>query len=376
MKMLQYAVGNAKGGLTQYILQNCQYINRNKFQNGLISFEKNLDFKEEYLKLKIDIFTLSNPLKIIKYMKELKQIKKNDYNIMHIHLSYNKFLILLEAKLLGFTVILHSHSTGIERNGILYDIVKISSHYIGKLITPLLVDKYLACSHLAAKWMFPKHIIKSQNYVIAKNAINIDTFIYNQIKQKQTRENLKISNNCVGRFSYPKNHIFLVKIFSEIVKKNEDSKLLFIGGYTNKDKHIFDNIQNLVKTLNLENKIIFLGKRNDVFDLFQAMDCFVLPSLFEGLPIVGIEAQTSGLPTFFSDKITKEVGVSHLANFISLEKEPKFWAEEILKCKNQKRFSPIEEIRTAGYDIKEEIKNMEDFYIDCINNKEENINGN
>ena len=120
----------------------------------------------------------------------------------------------------------------------------------------------------------------------------------------------------------------------------------------------------ILKKLGLEKNVKFLGMRNDVQELMQAMDCFILPSKFEGLPLVGIEAQTAGLPCYFSDVITEEVKITDLVNFISLNKSSLFWAKEVVKSKTFKRKDVSNEIIEAGYDINTEIKKIEKFYKD------------
>ncbi len=163
----------------------------------------------------------------------------------------------------------------------------------------------------------------------------------------------------IGRFTYQKNHEYLLKIFAEVLLKRPNSKLVLIGDGDN-----LQNIKDLVKEKKLYDKILFLGNRKDVPELMQIMDCFVLPSRFEGLPIVGIEAQTAGLPCFFADTITKELGITDLAHFIPLQVTPKEWVEQILQNSNIDRKDMSKEISAAGYDIKTEIKNMEKIYIE------------
>ena len=373
IKILQYHISNVKGGVENYLCQNYEFIDKNNFQFEFLTYDDKLNFQEHFENLGAKFYKIPKKLSYIKYILFFKKIKKSTgIKILHLNLSWLSVYILLVAKFSGFNrVVLHSHSSNVAITNGAKKIRKVISHNILKKFLPYIVTDFLACSELAAKWMFPNSIIKNKQYKIAKNAIDLDKFTYNEVMRQQKRDELKINNDCfvighIARFCYQKNNEFVIKIFNEIIKLNPNSKLLLVGGYQEKDKTIFEKAQKLVDELNLTNKIIFLGKRNDVVELMQAMDCFILPSLFEGLPIVGVEAQASGLPSFFADTITTEIGISNLANFISLEKEPKFWAEEILKTKRQKRFSPIDEIRKAGYDIKEEVKNMEKFYKEIL----------
>lgn len=367
IRILQSSVANAKGGLTHYICQNYINLNKTLLQFDFITHDKKLSFENDFIKSGAKFYRLPRSRNFISYILALKKLKK-EHRIMHIHLAYNNPLPILATKIVGFDkIILHAHANGFEETKFIQRTLKKILHNVGKILSPYLVTNFLACSDISAKWMFSNSIFKNKRYEIAKNAIDLDKFAYNEIIQKQKRDELNIADDCfvighVGRFCYPKNHKFILEIFNEIVKKNPNSKLLLVGGYIEKDRHIFENTQNLVKNFNLENKVIFLGKRDDISELYQAMDCFVFPSIFEGFGMVALEAQASGLPTFISDCLSKELVISNLANFVSLQKKPDFWAEEILKTKEQKRFSPIKEIRKAGYDIKEEIKNIEKFY--------------
>lgn len=138
--------------------------------------------------------------------------------------------------------------------------------------------------------------------------------------------------------------------------------MLLIGDSVD-DYTYLNRARELVKNLSLENVVYFLGMRNDVPQLMQAMDVFLLPSHFEGLPVVGIEAQAAGLPSFFSNTITKEVGVTNLAHFISLEEEPKKWADIVVNFSNIDRQSRLSDLQNAGYDINSTIKKIEELYL-------------
>ena len=113
----------------------------------------------------------------------------------------------------------------------------------------------------------------------------------------------------------------------------------------------------------IKDKVLFLGLRKDVSVLMQAMDCFVLPSRFEGLPLVGVEAQSAGLPCFFADTITDELGITDLAHYIPLDETPKVWAEKICRNATVERVDMSEQVKKAGYDIKEEIRKIEEVYL-------------
>ena len=223
------------------------------------------------------------------------------------------------------------------------------------------MTEYWACSGLAGKWMF-----NDKKFTIIHNAINTTQFTYDVNIRKRMRKSLNIHEGQfvvghVGRFSYQKNHQFVINVFYEICKKNPDAVLLLVGSVVN-DCTYWNNAKETIGKLGIEKKVKFLGMRSDVSELMQAMDAFLLPSFFEGLPIVGIEAQAAGLPCFFSDTITYEINLTKLAHFISLDISPEKWAETIMKESKIPRRNMQKEITAAGYDIKQEIEKLEMFY--------------
>lgn len=369
VRVLQYMVSNDKGGLTKYICQNYKFINKDKIQFDFITYDRFLDFEEEFSKEGARFYRVPRLKNVFKYFKFWRTLqRKNKYKIVHFHMSYTNIVPIIFAKSVGIeNIILHAHSTQIDDNRFFIRAIKTILNFLGKYLVQFLVKKYLACSDLAAKWMFPVKIIKEKKYILAHNAIDLKKYIFDKNMRKKKRKELCISDKCfcighVGRFTYQKNHDFLIDIFYEIYKVSSKAELLLIGENIDNKKYI-DKIKNKIEKLHLNANVKFLGKRDDVPQIMQAMDCLVLTSLFEGLPLVGIEAQAAGLPCFFSDTITKEVKITNLVNFISLKKKPEFWAEKILNTNtNIKRFS-LKEILSSGYDINMEIKKIEKIYL-------------
>ena len=254
--------------------------------------------------------------------------------------------------------IIHSHNSDDEIKISFFRKILIN---INKILMHFSVTDYWACSEIAGKWMF-----KNRNFRVIHNAINVSDFVYNESIRQKVRTKLGLLKNefvigHVGRFSYQKNHDFLIDVFNEVHRRLPEAVLILIGDAV-EDELYLNKAKQKVKELNLVENVRFLGIRNDVPDLMQAMDCFILPSRFEGLPLVGIEAQTSGLWCYFSDVITNEIRITDLTNFISLNNSPEIWAKKIIKNKNYKRRDASKEIIKAGYDINIEIKKMQKFY--------------
>ncbi|MCD2436362.1 glycosyltransferase [Acidaminococcus sp. NSJ-142] len=372
VKVLEVNVDdNGYGGVYAFVLNILENIDR-KFQIDLCSFEKfekqsNIDYVESFGGKVHYCCYEGNPIKKqLGCFKGLYNLIKNShYDTVHIHsdVSYKLFLYGLAVKLGGASnILIHSHSTAVDgkhRN------IKDFLHHLFRFFLPLIGDKFLACSQEAGKWMFLDCILRGKNFFQINNGINTLKFSYSSKRRLQVRKNLRLDDDFVvghiGRFCYQKNHEFLIHVFNEIVKMQPNAKLLLVGSYVG-DPFYFTITHKLVDKLGLDDNVLFLGIRNDVPDLMQAMDCFVLPSRSEGLGIVGIEAQAAGLPCFFSSEVPREVGVTNLSHFIALNTPLKKWAECIIQHSQGIRQTRQQEIRDAGYDAKQEIKRLERLY--------------
>ena len=262
------------------------------------------------------------------------------------------YLPLKAAKKSGIPVrIAHSHNTSIDKD-FKYPLKQYFRHRI-----PSVATDYCACGKEAGKFLFG-----DKDFTFIPNAIEIQNFTFNEKVRVNKRNELGIHDEYVighvGRLSYQKNHKFLIRIFSAFVNQYPNSILLLIGVGEKEEE-----IKNQVKELGLENKVKFLGSRSDVNELYQAMDVFVMPSLFEGVPVVGIEAQFSDLPCVFSTRVPSEVRFNSKTKFIDLDASIDQWVEEIIKTKNQARKSDSEELKNSIYDIKRAKNILEDYYL-------------
>jgi glycosyltransferase involved in cell wall biosynthesis len=244
--------------------------------------------------------------------------------------------------------------TGSERS--LKSRAKVLTRYPLRYIA----DYLFACSSSAAKWMFGTH---SASASIINNAIDVKKFIFNEITRKEKRREFQIGDNFlignVGSFSTPKNHEFLIDIFKDIHDINDKTALILIG-----NGNLCPTIKKKVANLGISNSVIFTGIRSDVPDILQAIDVFLFPSLYEGLPVTLVEAQAAGLKVIASDTITNEVKLTELVEFISLTEPASYWAEKVLQyVDGYERKNTWNEICKAGYDVEENAKWLEDYYL-------------
>ena len=335
-------------GIETLLVNILKNIDRDKFKVDFFVVENRKYFyTDEVLKLGSKIYTY--PFKKIYkilipffFLKEIFILLKNKYDIVHCHFYFSSGIILFLAWLCGVkTRIVHSHNT---RGMIAPKIFKkIFTTIMQKIIDVFATDK-IACSKEAGFALYGK----DSKFKIINNGVDINKFKYNIETRNRKREDLDIKNNFVighiGRFDEQKNHTFLIDIFNEILKEKENAILLLIG-----EGPLEEKIKEKIKILKIERKVKFLGVRKDANELYQAMDIFLLPSLFEGLPIVGIEAQTAGLPCFLSSEISKDVNIVNV-QFISLQMDAEYWAKKIINVyDNFERIDMSEQIIKSGY---------------------------
>lgn len=280
-----------------------------------------------------------------------------EYKIVHSHVRSTASIVLNIAKKHGCKTIAHSHST--SSGGGINAIVKNLFQYQIRFIA----DYFIGCSQEAGEWLFGKRVCISNRYFIVRNAIDSKKYIYDEIIANSVRKELGYSKNeivigHVGRFSKPKNHMFLLNVFNEIHKKNKQYKLLLVG-----DGELRDDIEQKIYEYGLSNEVTLLGVRSDVNRLMMAMDLFLFPSLWEGLPVSVVEAQAAGLPCVISDSITKEVCITPLVKQISLKCSIDEWCKYITHNNTAKRSNTQQAIIDANYDIHNSAVWITKFYL-------------
>ena len=299
-------------------------------------------------------FNLGNRKKHLpKYLKKLKKVLKNGYYDV-IHVNGNSATMAFDlkvAKKCGIPVrIAHGHNS------------KTSHSIVHGFLKPLFNKMYthaISVSKLAGDWLYG-----GNKYIILNNAIDLGKYKFNKEIRDKVRRDLKIDNKFVvgnvGKLNEQKNHTFLLKVFAELKKMRDDVGLLLVGG-----GHLETDLRNECKNLNIETDVIFTGMVDDAADYFQAMDVLVFPSLWEGLPLSLIEAQTAGLPCLVSSKITKDVICTEHIQYKSLRCGPFSWAEDVVRMATMNiiRHDATKEVGKHGFDIQEEAKKLRKIYL-------------
>lgn len=343
-------VGKMLGGGVEAVVMNYyRHIDRNKVQfDFLVDADSTLVPRDEIESLGGRVFEIPPYQHVVEYQRELQRLfKQEGWRIVHSHINALSVFPLRAAKKAGVPVrIAHSHSTsgkGEHAKNALKAVLKTQANRYP--------THRFACSKFAGEWLFGK----SADFEVVYNAIDLDLFRFNAEARAQARADLGLVGDQfaighVGRFTAQKNHAFLVDVFTEVAKRRDDAVLLLVGS-----GEAGASVKALVDERGLTDRVKFLGQRSDVNRLYQAFDAFVLPSLYEGLGLVGVEAQVSGLPCLLSDAITREVDVTGECKFLPIV-SPAVWADEIcgLKRASENFRCAIDESCLSEYDIKKQ----------------------
>lgn len=359
IRVLQILGIVANGGVEAVIMNYYRHIDKTKIQfDFVVHNDADKNYIREAEKLGAQIYKVIPYNKnIFKFIFNIYQIiKEHHYQIVHCNMNALSGFALFAAYLANAKIrILHNHTTDNKEE-------KLRS-LIKRILRPfakLFANQYWACSNLAAEWMYGKKAVEENKVTIINNAIDLDKFKFDREKREKIIKELGLENcfviGHVGRFMKQKNHEFLIDIFNEIIKRKENARLLLIG-----DGKLRPQIEEKVKTLKIADKVIFLGNRNDVADLYNAMDVFVLPSLYEGLPVVGVEVQANELPFICSTDVTKEILLTDNIKLLSLQQPLKDWCNGIENAKRKETNMNNELFKK--FDIKQESKKLGELYL-------------
>lgn len=354
------------GGVSNLMTNIQKRINRNELNFDYLVFHDEKPFKADVVtEMGSKIYVASTDSYKIRAFRRLFRLrkiwqicKKNKIQYLHYNSDFAAdFTNILAAKLGGVKMVtMHAHNSSYTLPGVS---VKISS-FLLKPLLPIVVDNFWACSNLAGQFMFPKRVLLSERYKMVPNGIETNKFDYDKKKREEMRQKLDVEGKYVighaGRFVHQKNHKFLIDVFKCIQEIDSDAVFLLYG-----TGELLDEIKEYSQKNNVN--VRFMGVSGNMNEVWQAMDVFVMPSFHEGLPVSGIEAQTSGLRCVFSDTITREVDVSGTSRFLSLNESADKWAEEIISMKNYERKSFREEMLKKRYDIQQLTETFEKYYM-------------
>ena len=353
IQMRDLRIGN---GIASSIMHFYEYTVRNGYK---IDFLLNRNIESPFVNIvkryDSSIYVLPNDTgkPNISNFRYIKRILNNGYDIIHVNISgLNAVMALYVAKKIGIKIrIYHAHvpretSTIKARiRSLIYDTASV-----------LEANKYVACSKYAGKSVFRK-----KDFKVFTNALDTYKYLYDLDARLFYRREFRIENKfvigVVGRMSVQKNPKFIIDVFSEIVKLNPNAFLIWIG-----EGKLKSQILRRINRKNINDKVIFLGTRCDVNKLYSAMDIFLLPSKFEGLGLVFVEAQISGLPCFGSNKVPEDVNISPNMNFLSLKTPIKEWARQICEISLANRRSYRENAEEAGFEIEKKKDALIDLY--------------
>ena len=355
IRVLQVVTHMNRGGLETMLMNYYRQMDRSQIQFDFLTHrEYDGDYGEEIRQMGGILYHMPvlNPFSL-SYRKQLGRFFDThpEYRIIHVHQDCLSGVILHVAKEHGVPIrIAHSHGSN-QIKDIKYPIKLMFRHFIAKYATRL-----MACGEEVGRWMFC-----GASFEVLSNAIPAASYIFNAETKRAQREKWNILPDellvgHVGSFTVPKNHPYLLDIFNEIQKQNP-AKLMIVG-----EGNLRPEIEEKIRYLGLADKVILTGLRSDVSDLLQAMDVFVFPSLYEGLPVTLIETQASGLPCLISDKVPIECKMTETVKQISLSNSPEIWAERAIEAAKTPRKNTYEEIKAAGYDIVENAKRLQKMY--------------
>lgn len=352
-----------RGGIETMLMNYYRHTDREKVQfDFIVNKPKPGDYDDEIRRLGGNIYLSPglNPIKYREYLKFTKNIfdSNPDIKILHAHNEAMGLYAVNGAKKSDIKVrIAHAHNTRIERD------YKWPLKIFCKRFLAASATELWSCGRDAGIYFFGKKNWE-QRGMIMRNAVETENFAFSRAVRENIRKKYNLEGKTVighvGRFNIQKNHKRLLDIFREYLNMNADAVLMLIG-----EGQLEDDIKKRAQELGISEKTLFMGIRSDVGELYQAMDLFLMPSLYEGMPVVGVEAQAAGLPCVFSEEITDEVILSKRSRRIPLANDNIAWAKTIynlLECKTD-RYAWAEIVKKAGYDIKTEAKRIENIYI-------------
>lgn len=360
IKVLHFPLANSKGGVTQFELRLLRNIDQEKFHLDFATVSKHIDFEDELQAAGAKLFYIScyaedDPEQ---FSAEFHRILDEGYDVVHLHTSCWKGMLAEKICMQRNVpkVIIHSHATSVHGTKNPEALTEVHERNKKKIDSSIATD-FWACSQPAADWLFGNRIPRNR-IVVLHNGIETEAYQFDGAKRKvlRTRYHLadKIVLGCVANFTYQKNHSFLMNLFTKL---DERYVLLLIG------KGMFlEDVKQEVHAKALESRVLFLGYMNNAADFYNAMDCFVLPSIAEAFPYVSVEAQTNGLPCLVSTNVPKEIDFTPNIQHLDLQQE--VWMHALYGIGIRRDFHDyvVEAIKNH-LDVQSTVKRVEELYL-------------
>lgn len=337
--LVGFIMNGKAGGIDKYLLNFLESICQGEIHEEVrIDFltnevdEELREYLVQYHSELYEIASLKHPLKQFRQVCDILGRKHYDMAYLNVSTAID-CVAAFAAKKAGISErVIHSHSSGNDCESALQRFVYNIIHRVCKTFFYKAGTRFYGCSVKAGEWVLPKKIVNSEQFEVIYNAVDGNKFQYNPAVRTEVRQELELEDEKlfvighIGNFCYVKNYPFLIEVFEQIYNRNKGSRLLLVGTGVE-----LEDVKKIVKEKKLEKVVQFLGWRSDTERLYQGMDLFLLPSRFEGLPVVGVEAQYTKLPCVLSDSITREAKIQDHCYFLPLTDGPKKWAEFILQ---------------------------------------------
>lgn len=356
----------SRGGIESFMMNYYRRFDKEKIQVDFIvhGFEKGI-YDDEIINMGGEIINV--PVKSKDYFGNINKLNEifssKKYKIIHSHMDAMSMVVLRQAKKCGIPFrIAHSHNTQhLTNNRIKY----LLNEYARKNITRY-ATHYIACSEPAARWLFGNKNVENNSVSYVKNAIELDKFRFNLKERNEIRYKYNLGNSFVvghvGRFDHQKNHMFLLEMFKKLLNDTPNSTLLLVG-----DGYLRNEIERKIEELNIKDNVILAGSRDDVNYIMNAFDVFCLPSKFEGLGIVLIEAQANGLGCVASNEVPLESRINSKIQYISLNASQREWVDSLLLYKeDQDREINVQQFIGRGYSIEHEVEKLQNMYLKIL----------
>lgn len=362
------------GGKKNLIMEYYRHIDRDKIQFDFICDSDSQAIPEqEILELGGRVYKISPYQHIVRNMVDMARIfRQNKYKVVHAYNSTMNLFPMAIAKYCNVPVRI-SESLSMAHEGDWKTILK-------KILRPmsrLYANYYMSCGEDCGRWQFGNKLFDTGKVDVFKTVINTEFNSYDRGLREKTRVEFgwedKIVIGHIGRFTAQKNSVHMIEIFGAVARKEPNAILCLIG-----DGELKEEMVKKIDELGIKKQVAYLGRREDIQQFYNAMDCFLLPSLYEGLPVVGLEAESCGLPMFFSTEVTREANACELGHFVGLDESIDVWAEKIIKaCKENMpiRRSHAKEVCDAGFDSASEAIRLQNYYFKALEKEKGQYNG-